>query len=267
MTKKVYYNVQFTTSSKQMGGKRNHNDIKYIVWHYTANYSNTAGAMAHLRYLNTTTRIGSAHYYVDKTTIVNAIPDNRIAYAVGDNQGYGRYLNGCDNYNSISIEICVNGGYNKDTLYNAIELTKALLKKFPNARVCRHWDVSRKNCPAGFTGNNNARWKNVLKELTYNRRMIIDLERSGYCTLVDTHNHNVKPPKFKGYFVKTDTPGDVLNVRCEPDPYSKIVSSYRHGSKIYVRAVEHTKNGTWYKIEYKGGQFGYVSARYCRGIK
>ena len=77
-----------------------------------------------------------------------------------------------------------------------------------------------------------------------------------------------KPTKpFKGYYVLTSTPGDVLNVREKPSASSRIVSSYRHGSKIYVHEVVHTTDSTWYKIEYHKGKFGYVAARFCKGIK
>lgn len=82
-----------------------------------------------------------------------------------------------------------------------------------------------------------------------------------------TSNTSVKQPAaFKGYSVMTNTPNDVLNVRENPDPRSKKVSSYRHGSKIYVHGVVHNHTGTWYKIEYKKGVFGYVAAAYCKGI-
>lgn len=72
--------------------------------------------------------------------------------------------------------------------------------------------------------------------------------------------------KFKGYSVLTETPGDVLNVREKPDYRSKLVSSYRDGSKIYVHEVVHTSDSTWYKIEYHKGVFGYVAAKFCKGI-
>ena len=79
---------------------------------------------------------------------------------------------------------------------------------------------------------------------------------------------DVKPPKPEGqYFVMTDTPNDVLNVREQATYKSRTVSAYNHKSKIYVHEVVKNDTGTWYKIEYHKGKFGYVSARYCRGIK
>lgn len=85
--------------------------------------------------------------------------------------------------------------------------------------------------------------------------------------LTGQHATGTAPAKFKGYSVLTETPGDVLNVRERPDATSRKVSSYRDGSKIYVHQVIHTQDSTWYKIEYHKNEFGYVAARYCKGIK
>lgn len=76
-----------------------------------------------------------------------------------------------------------------------------------------------------------------------------------------------KQKKEGQYFVLTNTPNDVLNVREKPNYKSRLVSSYRHGSKIYVHEVIHTPGSTWYKIEYHKGTFGYVNAKYCKGIR
>lgn len=78
------------------------------------------------------------------------------------------------------------------------------------------------------------------------------------------------PPKNKkegGYFVQTNTPNDVLNVRERATVSSRIVSTYRDKSKIYVHDVVKNNEGAWYKIEYREGIFGFVSSKYCIGIK
>ncbi len=148
MTKFIWEPI---TNSMQIGRRRNKADIKFIVIHYTANTSKGANALAHYRYLQHAARYGSAHYFVDDSRIIQVIGDSYEAWSVGDNQGHGHALNGCTNYNSISIEMCVNsdGDFNK-TLFNTIELVKNLLAIYPNARVCRHYDVTRKSCPAMF---------------------------------------------------------------------------------------------------------------------
>lgn len=268
MTKFIWKPI---TNRNNFGGSRPKSAIRFIAIHWTDNKSKGATAMNHYRYFQNSSPGASAHYFVDDNEIVQIVGDTTIAYAVGGNQGYGVALNGCTNYNSISIEMCVNNGYSEKMLFNTIELVKELLRQYPNAIVCRHWDATRKDCPSGFAGKNNARWNNFLNDIKQNRRMIIDISKSSECKMVGNSQATTgqsKPAKpFKGYYVLTDTPGDVLNVREKPSTSSRIVSSYRHGSKIYVHEVIHTTDSTWYKIEYHKGKFGYVAARYCLGIK
>ena len=173
----VAFKYRQITNKKQMGRRRSKSDIKFIVVHWTSNESKTATAMNHQKYLQNATRYGSAHYFVDEEEIVQAIGDTTEAWSVGDNQGYGRALNGCTNYNSISVEMCVNNGYSSKMLFNTIELVKELLRLYPNARVCRHWDVSRKECPYGYHGSNNPKWNNFLEEIKKPRRLILDLSK------------------------------------------------------------------------------------------
>lgn len=173
------------TNSKQMGRRRSKSDIKFIVVHWTSNESETATAMNHREYLQHATRYGSAHYFVDEKEIVQAIGDTTEAWSVGDNQGYGRALNGCTNYNSISVEMCVNNGYSSKMLFNTIELVKELLRLYPNARVCRHWDVSRKECPYGYHGQNNPKWTAFLKAIKEPRRLILDLSKDSVAKEVE----------------------------------------------------------------------------------
>lgn len=137
--------------------------------------------MAHFRYLQGATRYGSAHYYVDDKQIIQAIGDSYVAWSVGDNQGYGKYLNGCTNANSISIEMCVNKNADPDLVYkNTLELTKNLMKKFgiPAERVCRHYDVSRKDCPHNLRANNWAKWWQFKAEIVKPIEWKMDLSKS-----------------------------------------------------------------------------------------
>lgn len=169
------------TNARQVGRKRAHSEIKFIVIHYTGNYNAGANATAHRRYLQGATRYGSAHYFVDDRQIIQTIGDGRVAWAVGDNQGHGRYLNGCTNNNSISIEMCVNADADqKKTYKNVLELTKNLMRKFkvPAERVCRHYDVSRKDCPHNFRANNWALWWQFKEEIKAPIEWRIDLSKS-----------------------------------------------------------------------------------------
>ena len=184
----VAFKYRQITNSKQMGRRRSKSDIKFIVVHWTSNESETATAMNHREYLQHATRYGSAHYFVDEKEIVQAIGDTTEAWSVGDNQGYGRALNGCTNHNSISVEMCVNNGYSSKMLFNTIELVKELLRLYPNARVCRHWDVSRKECPYGYHGQNNPKWNNFLEEIKKPRRLILDLSKDSVAKEVKGEN-------------------------------------------------------------------------------
>lgn len=169
------------TNNRQIGRRRAHSEIKFIVIHYTGNYSVGADAEAHYKYLQRATRYGSAHYYVDDRQIIQTIGDSRVAWSVGDNQGKGRYLNGCTNNNSISIEMCVNADADlKKTYKNVLELTKNLMRKFkvPVERVCRHYDVSRKDCPHNFRANNWAQWWQFKEEIKAPIEWQIDLSKS-----------------------------------------------------------------------------------------
>ena len=276
MTKFIYKPV---TNSTNFGGRRSKNNIKFIVIHWTANTSKGAGANNHYLYVQNHNNVGSAHYYVDDNEIIQIIGDTTTAWSV-EGRGYKNGQNGCWNSNSISIEMCVNNGYSDKMLFNTVELVKELLRQYPNARVCRHWDCNKKDCPSGWTGGNNARWNWFLSEIKKNRKMILDLSKSSEGKLIG--NNNLDKPSENANFVKsgktkvknegrysviTNTPNDVLNVRELPSANSKLVWSYNHTSKIYVISVWKGQGETWYEIQYDKGKFGYVSARYCKGIK
>lgn len=211
----VAFKYRQITNKKQMGRRRNKSDIKFIVIHWTSNKSETATAMNHQRYLQNATRPGSAHYFVDDDEIVQAIGDSIEAWAVGDNQGHGTALNGCTNYNSISVEMCVNNGYSSKMIFNTIELVKELLRIYPNAKVCRHWDVSRKECPYGYHGQNNSKWNNFLDEIKKPRRLILDLSKDSVA-------------KEAGGNVKTES---------KPSAKKKCVMYFKDGNEVTARFI------------------------------
>lgn len=166
------------SNAKQIGEKRPKTAIRFLVLHWTGNTSKGADADAHYRYLQHADRYGSAHYYVDDKQIIQCIGDSYVAWSVGDNQGYGTALNGCTNYNSISVEMCFNADGNFEKMYyNTVELFKELKRQYPNARACRHWDVSRKDCPHGFI-NGSEKWFKFLDDISKPVRMQLDLSRN-----------------------------------------------------------------------------------------
>ena len=134
---------------------QNENTHDYIVIHDTDNQDSGSNALANRNYFNNPVNEASAHYIVDNKTIIQAVEERHGAWHVGD--GAGRY--GINNRNSIGIEICVNkGGDYPTALKNAQSLVVSLLLKYnlkPNI-VVRHYDASKKNCPASM--NLDKKW-------------------------------------------------------------------------------------------------------------
>ena len=144
---------------------------KYIVVHFTAGRSSTAGrAMSTRNHFQTSDRNASADFCVDDETIVQVNPNILKYYCWGVGDGNGKY--GITNTNSISIEMCstLKKGTNVNVsnhsgwtisdkvLDNTVKLIKYLMAKYNiNAdHVVRHYDASRKNCP-GLIGWNDGK--------------------------------------------------------------------------------------------------------------
>ena len=151
--------------------------IKYIVIHDTQNKSKGADADAHFSYFNSGNRNSSADFFVDSEKILQINDYTKYCtWQVGD--GKGKY--GITNQNSIGVEICINsdGDYDKAFL-NAVELTKYLMKELgvPAERVVRHYDASRKNCPASMRENDWEKWAKFKEAI---------MEKNVFC---DTKGH------------------------------------------------------------------------------
>lgn len=155
------------------GEHRSTSQIKYLVYHYTANDGDTDEANAN--YFKNNIVEASAHYFVDDNSITQSVPDDYVAWSVGGskyaNTNGGKFHGICTNYNSISIELCDNvrnGVYDftPNTLNNAVELGRMLMKKYniPLDRVIRHYDVTGKICPKPFVDNERA-WIEFKKRL------------------------------------------------------------------------------------------------------
>lgn len=148
--------------------------VKFLVVHYTGNRGDTA--LNNVKYFaGSPKRAASAHYFVDGSSIYTSVPETDTAYHCGGGlQGkHGHAWFGiCTNSNSIGIEMCLldkNGKIRSGTVNNCIELVRYLMGKYgiPIENVIRHWDVTGKECPGMFTGDNNALWnefKSKLKE-------------------------------------------------------------------------------------------------------
>ena len=158
------------------GSHRVLSKIKYIVIHYTANDGDSDEGNGN--YFANNIVKASAHYFVDGDSVTQSVPDDYVAWSVGDKKysncnktGGGKFYGQCNNTNSISIELCdeVRNGksdFSAATIENAIELTKILMKKYnvDISRVIRHFDVSGKPCPAPYV--DNAKWKEFKNMIT-----------------------------------------------------------------------------------------------------
>ena len=139
---------------------------KYIVLHDTGNKSKGADANAHFNYFNTGDRQSSADIFTDQNGIL-VVNDYNQFYTWHCGDGKGKY--GITNSNSVGIEICVNSDGDYDTAVKwAVVATRKLMHELdiPISRVVRHYDASRKLCPASMSKDNWKDWENFKKLLT-----------------------------------------------------------------------------------------------------
>ena len=118
--------------------------IRYIVIHDTGNPS-----------------VG-ADVFIDDTGVW-IVNDYKKYYSWHCGDGKGKY--GITNGNSIGVELCINQDGNRTRAIGyMVDFVKELMAEFniDASRVVRHYDASRKNCPASMTANNWA-YGRILK--------------------------------------------------------------------------------------------------------
>lgn len=152
--------------------------VEYIVVHYTANLHPKADAEMNAVYLRNKRNAG-CHYAIDDEEIIQCVPEDEVAYSVGDRKWLGfipkPWLKGkIFNENSISYEMCLGGGRNDSLIVDitarcvawqminkgfirteTVQAWSAVQKKnvpmvrqVPDlGRIVRHHDVSGKQCP------------------------------------------------------------------------------------------------------------------------
>lgn len=159
---------------------------EYIVIHTTGNKNKGANAQAHFKYWNSGSVGQSADFVVDDKEVLQ-INDYNTYYTWHCGDGKGKY--GITNANSIGIEICVNADGNFDkAVENAVALVKKLKAETGIVNIVRHYDASRKNCPAEFAASNWKKWDDFLKkvnevqELTTINDIVWELAERGIIT-------------------------------------------------------------------------------------
>jgi N-acetyl-anhydromuramyl-L-alanine amidase AmpD len=144
--------------------------LRYIVIHYTGT---DASAKNNCTYFAGGDRQASADYFVDDTGIYeyNDPSEGYYTWAVGD--GKGKY--GIWNYNSMHIEVVSSGqDFTSKEIGHLKELVPYLMNKFGITAdyVVRHYDASRKQCPAPYIDEN--KWQALKAEITEDSMAITD---------------------------------------------------------------------------------------------
>ena len=163
-------NKNITSYNRWIG--RDGNKVEWIVLHYTANTyqpdlaKNECAAFAD-HYVG-----ASAHFFVDESEVWQSVELADTAWHCGDNPPS---KNGCTNRNSIGIEMCVkykNGVYSiaDKTVDNTVSLVLELLEAFPEAKLCRHYDVTGKICPQPWV-NDPSLWEDFKNRVEENKPM------------------------------------------------------------------------------------------------
>lgn len=140
--------------------------IKYIVIHDTGNPSAGADAKRHYEYFNSANRSSSADVFIDDTGVW-IVNDYKKYYSWHCGDGAGRY--GITNGNSIGVELCINhDGRMTRAIGYMVDFVKQLMAEFniDASRVVRHYDASRKLCPASMSKNNWAYWQDFKNRIS-----------------------------------------------------------------------------------------------------
>ena len=199
--------------------------IEYIVIHFVGA---SGQALANANYFYNVYREASAHLFIDPNVTYEVVPENRVAWHVGD--GRGKY--GITNNNALGIEGCQDTSTGKNvwgwqfhanTYEQMLLQTSAWMDKYnvPISKVVRHYDASRKSCPGNWMANDWAKWKKFKKDLAELRsKGSVNVEGStensrynpkGYQEVaIAEYREPTKP--FKTLFTNSDaTPREVFN--------------------------------------------------------
>ena len=137
-------NVKYGYDSKTMLKQE---DVKYIIVHGTGNMN--VDAKSHIKWLNddSASEQCATHFYVDPSGIYQALDLNTVSW-------------NCKGLNSesVSVEICTydNNTKQMQAIQNARTVVDILKRKYPNAKVVTHKQVSdwSKPCPIFVYGEN-----------------------------------------------------------------------------------------------------------------
>lgn len=227
--------------------RRKNKTVKYIVVHYTGT---TASAKNNCIYFGRANRNASADYFIDTNGAIykfNGNCANYYSWHCGD--GRGKY--GITNKNSIGIEVVSAGKeYTQKQKDSLRSLVRAIMSDYnvPASRVVRHYDASRKRCPAPYCGSSakNTKWKKLYAYITSSTPQ------------KDTTVKSSATSGFKPYKVKVTASS--LNVRKGAGVRYGVSAKPVRKNDVYTIIEE--KNG-WGKL--KSGA-GWISLKYTKKI-
>ena len=167
--------MKYVTKHTTVNYNSGNGNKRYIVIHYTGNYSDTA--IANANYFYNVYRGASAHYFIDDDYCIEVVSPSDVAWSVGVNYGVNNLFGVCNNQNSINVEMCSqNGKITDKTIENTITLVNKLMRDYsiPLDRVVRHYDVWSKQCPGwlGWYGQNQSLWDDFKKQLSNSKNVV-----------------------------------------------------------------------------------------------
>ena len=178
-------------------------EIDYIMIHDAGNPNIGANAEMHFQHFNNAYHGSSADIFIDDTQVLQ-INDYRKYRSWHCGDGKGRY--GITNNNSIGIEMCVNFGGNlekviSDTINTTAEKMHELNLGIDSVK--RHYDASRKICPAIFSKGNWGFWiefKDRVQKRYEEIKLEKDLEILARAGIISSPNYWKKKYKDIKYF-------------------------------------------------------------------
>lgn len=162
---------EYTRRDRRVSTEDPTDSITAIVVHWVGNARSTA--QGNRNYFNNQTRYASAHYIVGlEGEVIQAVPDEQTAFHSGGNSytdlANDRFIDADGNRKhndwTIGIETCHvdwDGNYTTETYTTMVRLTADLLRRYNlnvETGLLRHYDITNKDCPKLFEGENNQAW-------------------------------------------------------------------------------------------------------------
>lgn len=260
---KTYMQSKYNVTKCSSNRRKNHG-VKYIVVHYTGT---TASAKNNCIYFSGGNRNASADYFVDTDGSIYKFNEdcaNYYTWHCGD--GHGKY--GIMNSNSIGIEVVSAGKeYTTAQKKSLKKLVMAIMDDYgvSASNVVRHYDASRKICPAPYAGSNekNRKWLELKDYITgKNDSSNKKEENKNPSSSGTTQSKPSSSNKFKSYLVKVTA--SVLNIRKGAGANTTKVGEVYEGDVYTIVDEKTNKSGEkWGKL--KSGA-GWIALKYTKKV-